>query len=189
MATIRSIDAGDSLTARPAPGVRPCLDELYAVLARVAAGPGLGPDALAGAVRELGYRLAALVRSPGPSHSDRRRTRRPGTPTRRPGTPTRRPGTPAGGTPGRPVARTRRHSGAGVVGTSCRPDVGLESPTYMTSRNREKSLRCFEPDGLGPMRGGSAPGGRTTVWSDRNEVNEERVCTRSSVGPVYSQRG
>jgi hypothetical protein len=53
MATIRSIDAGDSLTARPAPGVRPCLDELYAVLARVAAGPGLGPDALAGAVREL----------------------------------------------------------------------------------------------------------------------------------------
>ncbi len=59
----------------------------------------------------------------------------------------------------------------------------------MTSRTREKSLRCFEPDGLGPMRGGSAPGGRTTVWSDRNEFNEERVCTWSSVGPVYSQRG
>ena len=28
MATIRSIDAGDSLTAGPAPGVRPCLDHL-----------------------------------------------------------------------------------------------------------------------------------------------------------------
>ena len=36
---------------------------------------GLGLDALAGDVRELGYRLAALVRSPGSSDSNRRRTR------------------------------------------------------------------------------------------------------------------
>ena len=40
---------------------------------RVAAGPGIGADALAGAVRELGYRLAALVRSPGPRDSHRSR--------------------------------------------------------------------------------------------------------------------
>ena len=64
---------------------------------------GLGLTLWQGPFENLGYRLAALVRSPGSSHSNRRRTCRPGTP-RHDQERQRRPGTPSGGTASCPVA-------------------------------------------------------------------------------------
>ena len=78
-------------------------EKLRAVLAWMAAGPGVGANALAGAVRELRSTVAALVRSPRSSRPNRRREHRAGTRCARPRTRSRgtacRPVTRAGVTP------------------------------------------------------------------------------------------